>query len=38
MFFISRRGNLNGINQREENKLNYIFNALSKNFDVEVDI
>jgi hypothetical protein len=38
MFFISHRGNLNGINQHEENKPNYIFNALSKNFDVEVDI
>ena len=38
MFFISHRGNLNGINQQEENKPNYILNALSKNFDVEVDI
>jgi hypothetical protein len=38
MFFISHRGNLNGINQYEENKPSYIFSALEKNFDVEVDI
>ena len=38
MLYISHRGNLNGINRELENKPSYIFNALEKNFDVEVDI
>ena len=38
MFFISHRGNLDGINKQDENKPNYILNALKKNFDVEIDI
>ena len=32
MFFISHRGNLNGINHREENKPNFILNASNKKF------
>jgi hypothetical protein len=38
MIFISHRGNTDGINVKNENKPSYIFNALKKNFDVEVDI
>jgi hypothetical protein len=38
MIFISHRGNLDGINKNEENRPNYILNALEKNFDVEIDI
>jgi len=38
MFYISHRGNLNGKNQELENKPSYIFDALEKNFEVEVDI
>ena len=38
MIYISHRGNLDRINRNEENKPSYIFNALEKNFDVEVDI
>jgi hypothetical protein len=38
MIFISHRGNINGINVKDENKPLYILNALNKNFDVEVDI
>tara|TARA_X000000950_G_scaffold267742_1_gene344522 strand:- start:1280 stop:1741 length:462 start_codon:yes stop_codon:yes gene_type:complete len=38
MFFISHRGNLNGSNKREENKIEYINKALKQNFDVEIDL
>jgi len=38
MLYISHRGNLTGINKEFENKPSYIFSALDKNFNVEVDI
>ena len=38
MIYISHRGNLNGINPKQENKPSYIFNALERSFDVEVDV
>ena len=38
MFFISHRGNLTGPNPKKENSVEYINNALSKNFDVEIDL
>lgn len=38
MIFISHRGDINSINIKDENNHLYIFNALNKNFDVEVDI
>ena len=38
MSYISHRGNLNGKNKELENKPSYIFDALEKNFEVEVDI
>ena len=38
MLYISHRGNLDGADPKQENKPEYIFNALKKNFDVEVDI
>ena len=38
MFFISHRGNLNGPNPMKENSVEYINNALSKKFDVEIDL
>ena len=38
MLYISHRGNLNGINPKQENKPSYILNALERSFDVEVDI
>lgn len=38
MILISHRGNLSGRNVEEENKPSYIDNAISKGFDVEVDI
>lgn len=38
MFFISHRGNLNGPNKKEENKIEYINIALKKNFHVEIDL
>ena len=38
MIFISHRGNLNGPNKKEENKIDYINIALKKNFDVEIDL
>jgi hypothetical protein len=38
MFYISHRGNLYGPNKKEENKINYINNALNKNFHVEIDL
>lgn len=38
MIFISHRGNIDGINVKNENKPSYIFNALKGKFDVEVDV
>ena len=38
MFFISHRGNLDGPNKKEENKVDYINAALKKKFDVEIDV
>ena len=38
MLYISHRGNLNGINPKKENKPSYIFDALERSFDVEVDV
>ena len=38
MFYISHRGNLNGPNKKDENKIEYINQALDKNFDVEIDL
>ena len=38
MYFISHRGNLNGQNPKEENKIDYINEALNQNFDVELDL
>ena len=38
MIFISHRGNLNGPNHEEENKIDYILNALNKMYEVEVDL
>jgi hypothetical protein len=38
MKLIAHRGNLNGPNSLEENNPQYIENAISKGFDVEIDI
>ena len=38
MFFISHRGNIDGPNPKEENKIKYILEALNQNFDVEIDV
>ena len=38
MIFISHRGNLKGPNPADENKLDYIMNALNENFEVEIDL
>ena len=38
MFFISHRGNMNGPNQNDENKIDYIMHAIDNNFDVEIDL
>ena len=38
MFFISHRGNLYGPNRKEENKIDYINEAIKKKFDVEIDL
>lgn len=38
MFFISHRGNINGPNLAEENKIEYVKNALNLNYDVEIDL
>ena len=38
MFFISHRGNISGPNKKDENKFEYIKNALNLGFDVEIDI
>jgi hypothetical protein len=38
MKLISHRGNIKGINPKEENKPSYIENALERGYDVEVDV
>ena len=38
MFFISHRGNLHGPNKKDENKIEYINQALEQSFDVEIDL
>ncbi|WP_415286508.1 hypothetical protein ABXT46_00215 [Candidatus Pelagibacter sp. Uisw_104] len=38
MFHISHRGNIFGPNKKNENKIDYIKNALNLGFGVEVDI
>lgn len=38
MYFISHRGNLNGIQEDRENEPNYIIEAINKGYDVEVDV
>lgn len=38
MFFISHRGNIEGPNPNEENKVEYICEAINQNYDVEVDV
>lgn len=38
MILISHRGNINGINKKEENQIDYIKNAIFKGFDVEIDV
>lgn len=38
MIFISHRGNLYGKNKNEENHPDYIKHALSRGYDVEIDI
>ena len=38
MLYISHRGNLEGVNKKDENRPDYIVNAINKSFDVEVDI
>lgn len=38
MILISHRGNINGPNKKEENKIDYILNAINQGYDVEIDI
>lgn len=38
MLWISHRGNVNGPQPTDENKIDYIFNALYEGYEVEVDI
>jgi len=38
MILISHRGNINGQNLEKENSPDYVLEALSKNYDVEVDV
>ena len=38
MILISHRGNLNGVNVKKENSVDYIEEALDQGFDVEVDV
>ena len=37
MLYISHRGNLEGVNPKDENRPDYVINALNNNFHVEVD-
>jgi len=38
MLLISHRGNINGIENENENKPEYLIDAIEKGFDVEVDV
>lgn len=38
MRLISHRGNLHGPNVKDENKIDYVLNALHKGYDVEIDV
>ena len=38
MIYIAHRGNLNGPNKQEENKLEYIIKALNEGYHVEIDV
>ena len=38
MFYISHRGNIFGPNKKDENKIDYVENALNLGFDVEIDV
>ena len=38
MYFISHRGNINGVNKDKENNPEYINKALENDFEVEVDV
>jgi len=38
MKFISHRGNINGREWERENRMDYIYEALEKGFDVEIDV
>ena len=38
MYLISHRGNLNGIEKNNENNPDYINQAISRGYDVEVDV
>ena len=38
MIYISHRGNISGPNEKFENKIDYIQNALDKGYEVEVDV
>ena len=38
MFFISHRGNINGIQEAKENNPTYVNEAIEKGYDVEVDV
>ena len=38
MILISHRGNLNGVSVERENSIDYVEEALSHNFDVEIDV
>ena len=38
MIYISHRGNISGPNEKFENKIEYVQNALDKGYEVEVDV
>ena len=38
MYFISHRGNIDGLQKEVENQPDYINNALEKGYDVEIDV
>ena len=38
MYLISHRGNINGIQVDKENNPEYIYDAINKGFDVEIDV
>ncbi len=38
MILISHRGNLNGVIVERENSIDYVEEALSQGFDVEIDV